>query len=248
MYLTVQALVLRITDYKERDAIITLLTRDHGRMSVKVRGLRHKKSPHTAACQLLSVSEFTLFEYQGKYTVNESRSIELFQGLRRDLQKLSLATYFAQVTEAITQEELPNTDQLSLVLNSLYALSYTQESENKIKASFELKTACYAGYLPDLGGCMKCGNTYADRFNVSAGVMECSACRDENSTGLRIPISPTLMDAMRYIVSCDQKRMLAFTLPEEDMIVLSQTSELYLTTQLERGFSSLDFYKSLLIN
>ncbi|MBO5952709.1 MAG: DNA repair protein RecO, partial [Oscillospiraceae bacterium] len=133
MYLTIRGLVLRVTDYNDRDALVTLLTQNHGRLTVKARGLRRKNSPLTAACQLLVLSEFTLFEYKGMYTVNEAHSIELFQGLRRDLQKLTLGTYFAQVAEVLSQEDLPNPDLLSLVLNSLFALSRLCVSEWQVK-------------------------------------------------------------------------------------------------------------------
>jgi DNA repair protein RecO (recombination protein O) len=52
---------------------------------------------------------------------------------------------------------------------------------------------------------------------------------------------------MRYIVSCDSKALLRFRVAEQSIEQLSQITEAYLTTQLERGFSTLDFYKSLLI-
>lgn len=45
MYLQVQALVLRVTDYNDRDALLTLLTRRHGKLTVKARGLRRKIAP-----------------------------------------------------------------------------------------------------------------------------------------------------------------------------------------------------------
>ena len=90
MYLTTQALVLRVTDYNDRDALLTLLTKENGKLTVKARGLRRKNSPLIAPCQLLAYGEFTLIEYRGMYTVNEAHSIELFQPLRRDLTKLSL--------------------------------------------------------------------------------------------------------------------------------------------------------------
>ena len=93
MYLTIQGIVLRVTDYNDRDALLTVLSRNHGKLTVKARGLRRKNSPLIAPCQLLAYGEFTLFEYKGQYTINEAHSIELFQGLRRDLQKLSLGTY-----------------------------------------------------------------------------------------------------------------------------------------------------------
>ena len=45
MYLTIQGIVLRVTDYNDKDALLTMLTRRHGRLTVKARGLRRKNSP-----------------------------------------------------------------------------------------------------------------------------------------------------------------------------------------------------------
>ena len=247
MYLTIQGLVLRVTDYNDRDALLTVLTRDHGKITVKARGLRRKNSPLTAACQLLSYSDFTLFEYRDQYTINEASAIELFQSLRRDLTKLSLGTYFAQVAEVLSQEDLPNPELLALTLNCLYALAKLNLPENKVKAVFEFRCACIAGYLPDLSGCFRCGCDTADRFDISAGRLECVACRSLESDGIRFPIQPGMLDAMLYIAYCDSKKLFAFELGEETTEKLSQLTEAYLTTQLERGFSTLDFYKSLFI-
>ena len=246
MYLNTRALVLRVSDYNDRDALLTLLTKDHGRITAKARGLRRKNSPLTAPCQLLALSEFTLFEYRGMYTVNEAHSVELFTPLRKDLEKLSLGTYFAQVSEVISQEDVPNGELLSLVLNSLYALSETKWPRSQIKAAFELRLACVAGYTPDLYGCHCHSGNRLSWFDLSGGVMLCSCCQNQN-IGIRHPVAAGTLDAMQYIVSCDSKKLFAFVLGEENLRQLSSLAEAYLITQLERGFSALDFYKSLLI-
>ena len=161
MYLTIQGIVLRVTDYNDKDALLTMLTRRHGRLTVKARGLRRKNSPLIAPCQLLAYGEFTLFEYRGQYTINEAQSIELFTPLRRDLTKLSLGTYFAQVSEVLSQEDMPNPELQSLLLNCLYALSKLNLPESQVKAVFELRAACLSGYTPDLTGCHVCGRPAA---------------------------------------------------------------------------------------
>lgn len=246
MYLTTQGLVLRVTPYNDTDAFLTVLTGEHGKLSAKVRGLRRKNSPLSAPCQLLCFGEFTFFEYKGSYTVNEAHTLQLFNGLRKDLQKLSLGTYFAQVADVLSQEDFPNPELLSLVLNCLYCLSDLNLSEPQIKAAFELRSACLAGYTPDLSHCHICGALTPDRFDITAGMLECSACRSMGSDGIRMPVSPGVLDAMRYICKCSSKRIFSFELPEDSMEQLSQVTEAYLSTQLERGFSSLDFYKSLI--
>lgn len=247
MYMTIQAVVLRVTDYNDRDALLTLLTRSHGKLTVKARGLRRKNSPLIAPCQLLAYGEFTLFEYRGQYTVNEAHSLELFTPLRRDLTKLSLGTYFAQAAEVLSQEDLPSPELQSLLLNCLFALSKLDLPESQIKAVFELRAACLSGYTPDLFGCHICGNQNPERFDLSAGQLECAGCRSRESNGIRMPVTPSILEAMRYICLCDPKKLFSFQIGEETLQQLSALTEAYLTTQLERGFSTLDFYKSLLI-
>lgn len=247
MYMTVQGIVLRVTDYNERDALLTLLTASQGKLTVKARGLRRKNSPLVAPCQLLAYGEFTLFEYRGQYTINEAHSLELFTPLRRDLTKLSLGTYFAQAAEVLSQEDYPSPELQSLLLNCLYGLCHLQLPEKLIKAVFELRAACLSGYTPDLFGCHICGNQEPDRFDLSQGQLECHGCRHMGATGIRMPVNASVLDAMRYICYCEPKKLFAFQVGRDTLERLADVSEAYLTTQLERGFSTLDFYKSLLI-
>ena len=246
MYLTIQAIVLRVTDYNDRDALLTVLTRNHGKLTIKARGLRRKNSPLIAPCQLLTYAEFTLFEYRGQYTINEAHAIELFQGLRRDLMKLSLATYLAQASEVLSQEDLPNPELLSLVLNCLYALDKLGKPELLVKSVFELRAASIAGYTPDLFGCHVCGSQNCALFDISGGALLCDNCRGQ-AAGIRLPVTVSVLEAMRYITYCDGKRLFSFEIGQESLTQLSSITEAYLTTQLERGFSTLDFYKSLLL-
>lgn len=245
MYLTIRGLVTRVTAYNDTDALLTVLTAEQGKLTLKARGLRRKNSPLIAPCQLLSYGEFTLFEYRGYYTINEARSLELFTGLRKDLFKLSLATYFGQVCDTISQEDIVNPHLLSLILNCLYSLDKLNFPLDQIKAVFELRCSCLAGYTPILDGCYRCGCTSPDRFNISEGRLECSACRELDTQAIRLPISDGVLDAMRYIVFCEDKRIFGFQISEATAAELSNITEAYLTRQLEQSFSTLDFYKSL---
>ena len=245
MYITDCGVVLRVSDYNDRDALLTVLTDHYGKLTAKARGLRRKNNPMTAPCQLFAYSEFTLFEYNSQYTINEASSRELFMNLRSDIEKLALAGYFTQTAELLAQEDLPNPELQSLLLNSLYALSHTSAADLKIKSVFEMRAACLAGYMPELVGCHVCGSRDADRFDLSAGVLECAECRSPESTGIRMPVSRPVIEAMRYICMCAPSKILSFRLEADSLEKLSGITEAYLATQLEYSSPALDFYKGL---
>ena len=64
MHIKTRGLVLRETNYKEADKILTVLTQDEGKRTVKARGCRRRGSRLAAAAQLLVYSEMTLFAYR----------------------------------------------------------------------------------------------------------------------------------------------------------------------------------------
>ena len=62
-----------------------------------------------------------------------------------------------------------------------------------------------------------------------------------------MPITGGMLEAMHYITTCDAKKLFSFSVGEDTIEQLSAVTDGYLATQLERGFSALDFYKSLLV-
>ena len=246
MFLKTDGLVVRQVNYKDNDQILTVLTKEHVLMTLKARGVRSRSSRLKGACQLLAYSEFTVFENRGFHTIDEANAIQMFPELRTDIELLSLASYFAQVAEVLSQEDMPNPELLSLTLNALYALCRRLCTPELVKAAFELRAACLGGYTPELSGCAVCGDPEPDRCDVRGGILCCASC--SAGEGLRLPVSPGSLAAMRYLVSCDAKRLFSFRLEGRAVKELCDLTETYLQTQLERGFYTLDFYKSLLMS
>ena len=109
-YIVTKGIVLRETETKESDKILTLLTAEYGKISVIARGARRKSCKFAAAAQHLVWSEWTLYRRGEWYYANEGTTLELFAGLRADLDALALGCYFAELTEAVTSEEVPVRD------------------------------------------------------------------------------------------------------------------------------------------
>ena len=157
MHVVTKALVLREVNYKESDKILTVLAQGQGKRTVKARGCRRRNSPLAAPAQLLVWSDMTLFDYRDYWSLNEASTLEEFRGVRADLEKLALGSYFAEVTEAVAEEGVETPGLLPLILNSLYALDKLRKPTALVKAAFELKLACLAGYEPLMDACAVCG-------------------------------------------------------------------------------------------
>lgn len=247
MYQTTSGIVLRQVEYNDADLLLEVLTKDFGRLTLKARGVRKSKGTLKSACQLLCFSEFTFTERNGKAVITEAVSKEQFRELRENIELLYLGEYFAQVSELLSQQDAPDNRILSLLLNSLYALCKLKKPQLLVKAAFELRMACMAGFTPDLQGCAVCERQDAAMFDVQYGVLYCADCRPTGD-GLRMPVSDGVLAAMRYIVLCEPKKLFSFSLPEEALTQLSNVTETYLSTQLEHSFFTLDFYKSLFVH
>lgn len=245
MFIKTEAIVLREVEINEADKLLDLLSKDRGLLTVKARAVRRGNSPLKCACQLLTLSEFTLQEYRGKLSVQEANPIEQFRTLREDVELLALGSYFAQAAGTVAQADAPSPELLQLLCNALFALANQHRPQALVKAGFELRLACLAGFAPELSACAICGAEAPDRFDLSQGSLSCAACRERES-GIRMPLNPGMLLAMRYIVWCEPRRLFSFRLEEESLNALSALTEAYLMTQLEHSFYTLDFYKSLL--
>lgn len=243
-----KGVVLRETETKETDKILTLLTPGQGKIAVIARGARRKSCKYAACAQSLVWSEWTLYQRGQWYYAREGSTLELFSGLRADLDALALGFYFAELTEALTIEETPSEEPLRHLLNGLYALSTLHKPPSLAKPAFELRMLCAAGYEPLADACAYCGAEEPEEpmLDVVQGIIRCRKCGGPaGGPAPSVPLCRDSLAALRHIVYGDPKRLYSFSLGAEALARLDRAAEAFLAAQLERGFRTLDFYKSL---
>lgn len=242
-YTVDRGLVLRETETKETDKILTLLTWEAGKIAVIARGARRKNCKFAAAAQPLAYSEWTLYQRRDWHYASDASTLELFGGLREDLTALALGCYMAELTEAVCPENVPAPELLRHLLNGLYALSALRKPPALVKPAFELRLLCLAGYEPLADACAICGREDPEEalLDTVQGVLRCRSC----GGGGGCPLCPDSLAALRHIVYGDPKRLYSFRLGAEPLGRLTAAAEAFLHTQLERGFSTLDFYKGI---
>ena len=240
------ALVLREAKYKEADRIITLYSSEEGKITAKAQGALRKNSKFSAATQMLTYSDITLFGNKGKYSVTEASIKEEFKGLRENFENYALACYFTDCIENFAEEDVADKGIMQLILNSLYALSNNLYNPLLIKAAFELRLMCLAGYTPDLNSCSVCGKENPDSptFGYETGHICCRKCRNAE-IGLTDYLCSKSLLAMKYIISCPPKSLFSFDVDEESLKRLSIACEDFLIFNAGHKFSTLDYWKHL---
>ncbi len=246
MYINTKALVLREIPYRETSKLLTVLTPDLGRIVVSARGARRRGSRVATATGQFAFSDMTLSRNRDRYTLAEAQCIESFDGLTDELERMALGAYFCELLEAVSDEDAPNPELLSLGLNGLYALGQEKRPELLVKAAFELRLMCHAGFAPAAECCRVCGRPDPEqpRLDLENGTVRCRECRDEGALVTAVLDSGSL-EAMRYIIGCDARRLYAFKLGEESLRRLGGACERYVLTQLDRSFSTLRYYHEL---
>ena len=262
MHYTTDGLVIREVNVGENDKMLTILTPERGRIGVMAKGSRSLKSQVLSTAQLYTYGNYEIYEKNEYKWLKTGSVIEGFFGLRNDIETISLAAYLADIACDLSGEDMPAVEMLRMTLNAFYALSNGLKSQELIKAVYELRAAGFSGFMPDLSKCKYCKTDSGDRFylDVMNGAIICSNCILRKSSRERInqaqmsgeersillPMSPSVLTAVRFALSALPERMFSFNIDGADeMAMFSKVAEEYLLNHIERGFASLDFYKSL---
>ena len=251
MLFEVNGLVTRSIELPGTDSLICIYTAEKGMITAVAKGAKWVSNKNMTAAQLFCYGHFLIYRRGDKYWVKEAELLEGFFDLRSDIEQTALASYVCDVVND-TSTNQPEEDVLRLALNTLYAIcAKASFDRDLVKAAFEMRMACLLGFMPDLSGCVHCGRTDGDfMLYVMDGALVCDGCRhslaslppEEGESHIVEIVSPGVLSALRYVVSCPLQKLFSFRLHDIDKTLFCRLTESYLTNQLERTFKSLSFY------
>ena len=251
--ISTKGIVIREVMLGESDKLLTVLTSDLGRISVRCRGVRSLKSHRFAAAQLYIYSEMLLSEKDGMYSLTEAEPIESFFDIRLRLEAIACSNYFADLVNIVTVEGVEDAEIMRLFLNSLYALAYRRElSIRLVKAVFEARLSSLLGFMPDLSVCGACGSDEPAFLDVAGGELLCSDCMLSGQSDfvarerLLLPVDRGVTSLFCYVTTCESKRMFAFAADDTLIENFSTLTEKYLLYHIEKKPDTLTFLLSVL--
>jgi DNA repair protein RecO (recombination protein O) len=188
--LKLTAVVLRAVDYGESDRIVTLLTRERGKVSAFARGARVSRRRFGGALEPFTLLAVEARERSGSDLLGlDSVSVLRAHGaIRGDLARIACAGYASELARELVRDHEPHDELLALLLEYLAALDTAPARPAALRA-FELGALRAAGLMPRLDACASCGGPVAVeervRFDPGQGGVLCTTCPPASVSGAR---------------------------------------------------------------
>jgi DNA repair protein RecO (recombination protein O) len=174
------AVVIRTADYKDNDRMITLLTKDFGKMSASVRGARKPTSKLFAAASLFCCGEYIFYEKDGRYGVKSCAVRRTFFNMQNDYDAYTAACFVADAVDKVAQENNVSPGLFALTISALYALD-TGAAPDTALCYFVQRLLHIEGVYPNLKNCVFCGRREGlARFSAEHGGAVCAACAQKH--------------------------------------------------------------------
>jgi len=238
-----EAIVLRTHKLGEADRIITLLTRQHGRVRAVAKGVRRTTSKFGSRLEPFTHVDLQLAEGRNLDTVTQAETLDLFHaGIGLDYERYTAGTAMLETAERlVTEEREPSVQQYLLLVGGLRALvAGDGRAPGQVLDSYLLRSLAVAGYAPSFEHCARCGSLPGPGgqhrwFNPSMGGMLCVTCRVPGSAS---PSAPTIA-LLGALLAGDWEAVEVSD--ERSRREASGLVAAYLAWHLERGLRSLAY-------
>ena len=231
-----EAIVLRTHKLGEADRIITLLTRERGKVRAVAKGVRRTKSKFGARLEPFSRVDLLVFEGKNLDIITQAESLNAYgQDLALDYSLWTAGQTMLETADRLTPEDSISAEaQYLLLVGALRTLVTGEHAAGLVLDAFLLRSLSMAGYSPTLNACVICGVAGIQPFfQVSTGGALCVEHRVPGSVAPR----PESFDLMQALMSGDWE--VADAAATKDRTEVSGLVAAYVQWHLERGLRSL---------
>jgi DNA repair protein RecO (recombination protein O) len=185
-----EAIVLRQFKLGEADKVLTLYTREYGKIRAVAKGVRKPSSRKSGHLDLLTAVQIQLAHGRTFDIITQAQASDMFLNLKSDLDRLSRGLYVAELLDAFTDERMAASALYDLTLGTLQRLSEDEPPAVSLRY-FELQLVHLLGWRPELHRCPACAATLqaeAGFFHGASGGVVCPDCARSRSGMQRISL------------------------------------------------------------
>lgn len=242
-------IIIKSINYSDNDKILTVFTKEEGKVSIIAKGARRKKSKISAQTDIFTYTYFCCYPGKTLYTMKNCEYIKSFNGLQYDLERILFANYVCELMNIFYEDKMEEIISFNLLYFTLGLIE--KEDVNNlsiITLAFMLKLLGITGLIPDFSGCMICGKKDIDEgyLDFEEGGIICSKCSHSHFSKRKI--SKNLIDIINkflYINLKDIKGLSPkFKLEDYNEVILILNN--YIEYSLNRKTNSFKFLSDML--
>src|SRR5437660_169653 len=196
------AIVLRRLDYGEADRIVTLLTREYGKLAAIAKGARRGKARAASSLDLFARSRMMLAKGRNLDVVAQVEHRGDVRHISGDLERTAYACLVSEVVDKVLEDRHPVDDVFNLVVETLDRLNSMDRSPRADAAWFVMRILDQLGYLPQLSDCPGCGRALPESpawFSPLLGGVLCQTCGSHDQAGS--PLSVNGLKVLRLMAA-----------------------------------------------
>lgn len=220
-----EGIVIRTNDYGESNKIVTIFTREWGKVGVMARGAKKPSSRLASITQPFTYGHFMIQKSSGLGSLQQGETISSMRGIREDIFLTAYASYIVELTDKSTEDRKPNTFLFEMLYQTLNFINEGVDLDVLIFI-FELKMLPLLGLYPTLDKCASCGNPEGQfAFSIREGGFLCHRCFEKDP--YRFQISQASIRLLRLFYYFDLKRLGNIDIKEETKKELKQVISAY---------------------
>ncbi len=241
----VEAIVLKHYDYGEADRMLTLYTREKGKLRAIVKGARKVRSRKAGHLEPFTRASLLLATGRDLYIVDQAEATEVYSRLREDLTGLGYASYVAELLDKFTYDEEENSAVFRLVSETLERLNDNDEPYLAVRF-YEVRLLDLLGFRPELHRCVQGREEIQAEdqyFSAAQGGVLCPL----HGPGVAgaVPVSMEALRYLRHFQRSSYKDATRAKIAEGVQRELESLMQHYITYLLERGLNSPEFLRRI---
>ena len=242
----VEAIVLNHRDWGEADRLVTLYTRQRGKIRAVAKGARKTRSRKGGHLQPFTLITLQLARARGPFIITQVETLEAYLPLREDLNLTGNASYLVELLDRFSyDEEESNSALFRLLMDSLARLNRNDDVWVVIRY-YEMRLLDYLGFRPQLFECAHCGEEIKAEdqfFSAAQGGIICPICGPGQTS-----VRPIKVEVLKYLRHFQRSSYTEARRADPNPKIRAEVENLmqfYLTYLLERSLNSPRFLREV---
>jgi len=243
--LKAEGVVLRHQEYGEADRLLTVYTREQGKLRLMAKGVRRLRSRKAGHLEPFTRVQLLLARGKEMWLVTQADTVDAYLPLRDDLVKTGYAAYVMELVDRFSYDEGANRGIYSLLVDTLERISTAEDIFLPVRY-YEIRLLDLVGFRPELFQCVKCGKEIVAEdqfFSAEQGGALCPRCGIHQS-GTQAITMPALK-YFRHLQRSTYAEALRAQITPAVRAEMERLIHFYLTYILERGLNAPEFLRQV---